>query len=51
VFTTHLRVQNITALDELVQIKNQVKKQLKSYDFEHVTIELALDETDCSVDS
>jgi cobalt-zinc-cadmium efflux system protein len=51
VFTTHLRVQNITALDELVQIKNQVKKQLKSYDFEHVTIELDLDETDCSVDS
>jgi cobalt-zinc-cadmium efflux system protein len=51
VFSTHLRVQNITVLNQLVQIKNQVKKHLKPYDFEHVTIELDLDETDCSVDS
>jgi cobalt-zinc-cadmium efflux system protein len=51
VFSAHLRVQNITALDQLVQIKNQVKEQLKDYDFEHVTIELDLEEADCSVDS
>jgi len=51
VFSTHVQVENVTALDQLVHIKAQVKEALKEFDFDHLTIELELDESDCSVRS
>jgi len=39
VFSTHLKLKNISNLKELLQIKNDIRKSLKPYHFSHCTVE------------
>ena len=49
VFSTHVKLENIDALDQLSRVKKKINTTLESYDFEHLTIEIELDSSDCSV--
>ena len=39
VFATHLTLKNIDQLDQLLEVKREVKEILKEYNFDHYTIE------------
>jgi cation diffusion facilitator family transporter len=47
VFTTHIKLQNIDALEQIIAVKDQVKAILQDYHFEHHTIETELDKETC----
>ncbi len=49
VFSTHLKLKNISNLKELLQIKNDIRKSLKPYHFSHCTVETELDEESCRI--
>ncbi|NKI32195.1 cation diffusion facilitator family transporter [Croceivirga thetidis] len=47
VFTTHIKLRNIERLEQLVELKIEVKDLLEEYQFDHYTIETELVEEDC----
>jgi len=49
VFTTHIRLKNITSLQDLEEFNQQMKVALKPYPFSHCTIETELDDKSCSL--
>ena len=49
VFTTHLKLGDIESLNELLTIKDQVKKVLGGYGFKHYTVETELDKERCGL--
>ena len=49
VFTSHIKLKNITDFQELLEIKKQVKNILKEYHFDHYTIETELDNETCEL--
>ncbi|AEV33906.1 cation diffusion facilitator family transporter [Owenweeksia hongkongensis DSM 17368] len=50
VFTTHLKLKNISQLKDIKQLKMDIKEMLKSeYDFSHYTIETELEDEDCNM--
>ncbi len=49
VFTTHLKLNNIYHLNQIVEIKKEVKKKLKSYPFKHYTIEIEINNETCEL--
>lgn len=49
VFTTHLKLENISQFRELLLVKQEVKRVLKEYNFDHYTIETELDEETCEL--
>lgn len=51
VFTTHLKLKNISELKDIKQLKIDIKEMLKSeYDFSHYTIETELEDEDCNME-
>ncbi len=50
VFSTHLKLKNISNLKELLQIKNDIRKSLKPYHFSHCTVETELDKETCRIE-
>jgi cobalt-zinc-cadmium efflux system protein len=50
VFSTHVKLNKIDSLDALSVIKNNLKEIIKTYGFEHVTIEVELENEDCISD-
>ncbi|NJW53070.1 cation transporter [Salinimicrobium sp. CDJ15-91] len=49
VFTAHIKLQYIEKFGEVLEVKKQVKNILKTYSFEHYTIETELDEETCEL--
>jgi len=49
VFTTHVKLNNIQTLDELLEIKFKIKSILSKYPFKHYTIETELDKETCGL--
>ncbi|GAB3230513.1 cation transporter [Algoriphagus aestuariicola] len=47
VFTTHVKLKPISSLDDLLAVKNQLKRIMKKHPFEHYTIETEIDREDC----
>ena len=47
VFTTHLKLDNISSFNEILQIKKSAKSILKKYNFGHCTIETELINEEC----
>tara|TARA_R110002020_G_scaffold419084_2_gene628317 strand:+ start:4149 stop:5033 length:885 start_codon:yes stop_codon:yes gene_type:complete len=47
VFTTHVKLKNITEFDQIINAKEQMKNLLREYHFDHYTIETELDEETC----
>ena len=50
VFTTHIKLETISNLSELLSIKEQLNKIINKYPFEHHTIEIELDDEDCRLE-
>lgn len=49
VFTTHIKLKNISQFRQLLEVKKQVKSVLQEYKFDHYTIETELDEETCDL--
>lgn len=49
VFTTHIKLKNINELQQLLNVKKQVKAILQDYKFDHYTIETELDAETCDL--
>lgn len=49
VLTTHLVVDESASIDDLINIKQKAKEQIKYLNMEHVTIELDFKKDDCSL--
>lgn len=49
VFTAHVRLKNIVEFSEVINAKNEIKKVLEEYAFEHYTIETELDNETCKL--
>ncbi len=49
VFTTHIKLKNITHFQQLLDVKRSVKNVLQEYRFDHYTIETELDEESCDL--
>ncbi|MCL6218855.1 cation diffusion facilitator family transporter [Zunongwangia pacifica] len=49
VFSSHIKLKDISDFEELVAIKKQVKAILKEYHFDHYTIETELDHESCDL--
>lgn len=47
VFSTHVKLKPIDSLKTLAEIKEALKATVKTYGFEHITIEIELDEEEC----
>ncbi|OOG70567.1 cation diffusion facilitator family transporter [Algoriphagus sp. A40] len=47
VFTTHVKLKPLNSLDDLLAVKNELKRIMKNYPFEHYTIETEIDQEDC----
>ncbi|MDZ7847968.1 MAG: hypothetical protein U5L96_15120 [Owenweeksia sp.] len=48
VFTTHIKLENISRFSEIIELKRRVKDILnKEYQFSHFTIETELDRETC----
>lgn len=47
VFTTHIRLKQINSFEQLLVVKQEIKKVINSYNFEHCTIETELDNETC----
>lgn len=50
VYTTHVKLKNISSLRELLDLKNQIKELLNKYPFKHYTVETELDEETCGME-
>jgi cobalt-zinc-cadmium efflux system protein len=51
VFTTHVKLQGISSLDEIIRVKGEIRRLMQNYPFEHFTIETELDKEKCSMNS
>ncbi|KAF2518115.1 cation transporter [Flavobacterium salilacus subsp. salilacus] len=51
VFAAHVRVNNTTSFNQVIQIKNAIKAILKQYPFSHYTIEVELEEEPCELEN
>lgn len=51
VFTTHIKLKNISSLSSLMEVKNRVKNELKIYHFKHYTIETELETESCELEN
>lgn len=49
VFTSHVKLQPIISLEELLRVKNELKQIMKNYPFEHYTIETEIDGESCEL--
>ncbi len=49
VLSTHMRVNSDCSLDDILKIKIQARHGLKSLGIEHITIEIELEDEDCSM--
>ncbi len=49
VFTTHVKLINITSLEEILLIKQHIKDILSEYPFKHYNVETELDEEPCGL--
>lgn len=49
VFTTHLVMDGVETFADILEAKKEVKKRLEAYHFSHFTIEVELDEENCSL--
>ena len=49
VFTTHIKLKNISQFQQLLQVKKEVKSVLRNYNFDHYTIETELDRETCEL--
>ncbi|PTB97465.1 cation transporter [Marivirga lumbricoides] len=49
VFTTHIKLKNISQFSDYLQVKQDVKRLLKNYNFEHYTVETELDVESCDL--
>lgn len=49
VFTTHIKLTNINRLQQLLDVKKDVKAVLQEYKFDHYTIETELDKETCDL--
>ncbi|TKD65164.1 cation diffusion facilitator family transporter [Flavobacterium sp. ASW18X] len=49
VFTTHIKLKNITEFDQILTVKKEVKYILQEYKFHHYTIETELDAETCEL--
>lgn len=47
IFTTHLRLKSLDQPNQLLEVKREVKKILKEYNFHHITIEIELEDEVC----
>lgn len=47
VFTTHVKLKPLNSLEDLLAVKNELKRIMKKYPFEHYTIETEIDQEDC----
>lgn len=51
VFSVHAKLAPAVSIDELVDIKTQIKTILKSYPFSHYTVEIELDGEECLMEN
>lgn len=49
-FTAHVKLQNVNSVDEYLNLKSEVLDSLKTYNFEHFTIQFELDSETCSLE-
>jgi len=49
VFTSHVKLGHIDTFDQLLQVKEAMKKELNQYSFTHCTIETELAEETCAL--
>ena len=49
VFTTHVKLQNISEFSEIISVKKEIKEILKTYHLDQNTIETELDNESCSI--
>ena len=49
VFTTHIKLKNISQFQQLLDVKRTVKNVLQEYKFDHYTIETELEEETCDL--
>lgn len=49
VFTTHVKLSPINTPDEILAVKEEIRKIMKKYPFVHYTIETELDQETCSL--
>lgn len=49
VISTHVKLKNISSLDQLHAVKTEIKKTLSSYPFRHYTIETELADESCGL--
>jgi cobalt-zinc-cadmium efflux system protein len=49
VLTTHVKLKKIDTVNQLLQIKEDIKKVVQEYPFEHYTIETEVDEENCNL--
>lgn len=49
VLSTHIRIECDSDIDEILRIKKQARSGLKSLGIEHITIEIELEDEDCSM--
>jgi cobalt-zinc-cadmium efflux system protein len=49
VFTAHVKLKNISTFTAFLNAKRQIKNILKTYSFEHYTIEIELDKETCDL--
>jgi cobalt-zinc-cadmium efflux system protein len=49
VLTTHVKLKKIDTVNQLLQIKEDLKKVVQEYPFEHYTIETEVDEENCNL--
>ena len=50
VFTAHVKLENINSVEEYLNRKSEVLESLKTYNFEHFTIQFELDSETCSLE-
>ena len=49
VFTTHIKLKDLTQFQQLLDVKRAVKDVLQEYHFDHYTIETELDSESCDL--
>jgi len=50
VFSTHVKLKDISSFGEIIDVKKQIKELLRDYDFSHYTIETELEEEWCALE-
>lgn len=49
VFTTHVKLENITELSQILEAKEGIRQIMRQYPFDHYTIETELDQESCAL--